>query len=95
MSECECSECGASELGHVWGFALLAQQGWHVVRDARRPAARSWLCAECGARAERFSRSNVRASCTYRVRRQHVSLKLRVAAAIAMEEADLPSPAYR
>lgn len=54
----ECSQCGVSADGHVWGFALLATQGWGVAAATNPPGAaeRAWLCEACCARAESLSR---------------------------------------
>jgi len=54
----ECSQCGVSADGHVWGFALLAARGWGVA-PATNPAGaaeRAWLCEACSARAEAVAR---------------------------------------
>jgi len=55
----ECSQCGVSADGHVWGFALLATQGWGLAATTNPPGAaeRAWLCEACCARAESVSRS--------------------------------------
>ena len=68
MNECECSECGVSASGHVWGFALLAQRGWTVARGERHSAARSWLCADCAQRAEQLARGMIRLTARKRAR---------------------------
>src|SRR3954470_22002967 len=54
----ECSQCGVSADGHVWGFALLATQGWGVAAATNPPGAaeRAWLCESCCARAESVAR---------------------------------------
>jgi len=54
----ECSQCGVSADGHVWGFALLATQGWGVAAATNPPGAaeRAWLCEACCARAESVAR---------------------------------------
>jgi CheY-like chemotaxis protein len=54
----ECSQCGVSAGGHVWGFTLLAAQGWGVaaVTDPPGAAERAWLCEACCARAESLAR---------------------------------------
>lgn len=54
----ECSQCGVSADGHVWGFALLATQGWGLAATTNPPGAveRSWLCEACCARAENLAR---------------------------------------
>ena len=54
----ECSQCGVSASGHVWGFALLAAQGWGVAAATNPPGAaeRAWLCEACLARAESVAR---------------------------------------
>jgi len=55
----ECSQCGVSAGGHVWGFALLATQGWGVAAATNPPGAaeRAWLCEACCSRAESVSRA--------------------------------------
>jgi CheY-like chemotaxis protein len=55
----ECSQCGVSADGHVWGFALLATQGWGLAPATNPPGAaeRAWLCNACSARAECIARS--------------------------------------
>ena len=55
----ECSQCGVSASGHVWGFTLLAVQGWGLTPATNPPGAaeRAWLCEACSARAERVARS--------------------------------------
>jgi len=54
----ECSQCGVSADGHVWGFALLATQGWGVAAVTNPPGAaeRAWLCEACSTRAENIAR---------------------------------------
>ena len=54
----ECSQCGVSADGHVWGFALLATQGWGIA-PATNPsgaAERAWLCEACCGRAQSVAR---------------------------------------
>ncbi|MEI9949689.1 MAG: response regulator [Pseudomonadota bacterium] len=55
----ECSQCGVSAGGHVWGFALLTTQGWGIAAATNPPGAaeRAWLCEACFARAESIARS--------------------------------------
>ena len=55
----ECSQCGVSASGHVWGFTLLATQGWGIAGATNPPGAaeRAWLCEACCARAESVARS--------------------------------------
>jgi CheY-like chemotaxis protein len=55
----ECSQCGVSADGHVWGFTLLATRGWSIaaVTDPPGAAERAWLCDACSARAESIARS--------------------------------------
>jgi CheY-like chemotaxis protein len=55
----ECSQCGVSAGGYVWGFALLATQGWGVAAATNPPGAaeRAWLCNACSARADSIARS--------------------------------------
>lgn len=54
----QCSQCGVSADGHVWGFALLASQGWGVAPATNPPGAaeRAWLCEACSARADSVAR---------------------------------------
>jgi len=54
----ECSQCGVSAGGHIWGFTLLAAQGWGVAAATNPPGAaeRAWLCESCCARAENVAR---------------------------------------
>jgi CheY-like chemotaxis protein len=54
----ECSQCGVSADGHVWGFALLATQGWGVAAATNPPGAaeRGWLCEACSTRADNVAR---------------------------------------
>jgi CheY-like chemotaxis protein len=54
----ECSQCGVTADGHVWGFALLATQGWGVAATTNPPGAaeRAWLCEACLTRAETVAR---------------------------------------
>ncbi|HEY3253606.1 MAG TPA: response regulator, partial [Polyangiaceae bacterium] len=54
----ECSQCGVSADGHVWGFALLATQGWGLAAATNPPGAaeRAWLCEACSARSESIAR---------------------------------------
>ena len=58
MNLCECSQCGVTEAGLVWGFTLLTRKGWGVAPATNPPGAaeRSWLCAECNTRAESVAR---------------------------------------
>jgi CheY-like chemotaxis protein len=55
----ECSQCGVSADGHVWGFALLTTQGWGITAATNPPGAaeRAWLCNACSARADSVARS--------------------------------------
>ncbi|HET7542722.1 MAG TPA: response regulator [Polyangiaceae bacterium] len=54
----ECSQCGVSADGHVWGFALLVTQGWGLADSTNPPGAaeRAWLCEPCCTRKEHLSR---------------------------------------
>src|SRR6188768_2588922 len=54
----ECSQCGVSAGGHVWGFALLVTQGWGVADSTSPPGAaeRAWLCEACSTRKENLAR---------------------------------------
>ena len=54
----ECSQCGVCADGHVWGFALLATQGWGVAAATNPPGAseRAWLCEACSTRADNVAR---------------------------------------
>jgi CheY-like chemotaxis protein len=54
----ECSQCGVSADGHVWGFTLLATRGWSIAPLTNPPGAaeRAWLCEACAARAESIAR---------------------------------------
>jgi CheY-like chemotaxis protein len=54
----ECSQCGVSADGHVWGFALLATQAWGIAAATNPPGAaeRAWLCSTCSTRAENVAR---------------------------------------
>jgi len=58
MRNFECSQCGVSADGHVWGFALLASQGWGVAPATNPPGAaeRAWLCEACSTRADSVAR---------------------------------------
>ena len=62
MMVCECSQCGLTAASLVWGFALLAKQGWGITPATNPPGAaeRSWLCADCGSRAESVARGLAR-----------------------------------
>jgi CheY-like chemotaxis protein len=62
MMLCECSQCGMTAASLVWGFALIAKQGWAITPASNPPGAaeRSWLCAECGTRAESVARGLAR-----------------------------------
>ncbi len=46
----------------VWGFALLAKYGWGITPVTNPPGAaeRSWLCADCGSRADSVARGLAR-----------------------------------
>lgn len=54
----ECSQCGVSAGGHIWGFTLLATQGWGLAAATNPPGAaeRGWLCEACCTRAENLTR---------------------------------------
>lgn len=54
----ECSQCGVSADGHIWGFALLATQGWGLTPATNPPGAaeRAWLCETCCTRSENLAR---------------------------------------
>src|SRR3954463_10464885 len=62
MMVCECSQCGVTAASIVWGFALLAKSGWGITSVTSPPGAaeRSWLCAECGERADSVARGLAR-----------------------------------
>ncbi|MES1177756.1 MAG: response regulator [Myxococcales bacterium] len=62
MNVCECSQCGLTAASFVWGFALLAKHGWGITPASSPPGAaeRSWLCADCGTRAESVARGLAR-----------------------------------
>jgi CheY-like chemotaxis protein len=62
MMVCECSQCGITAATIVWGFALLAKQGWGISPATNPPGAaeRSWLCADCGSRADSVARGLAR-----------------------------------
>ncbi|MET0791732.1 MAG: response regulator, partial [Polyangiaceae bacterium] len=62
MTVCECSQCGTTASGIVWGFALLAESGWGITPATNPPGAaeRSWLCADCGTRADSVARGLAR-----------------------------------
>ncbi len=62
MTVCECSQCGLTAASLVWGFALLAKSGWGIsdVTDPPGAAERSWLCSDCGERAESVARGLAR-----------------------------------
>src|SRR4051812_1701972 len=68
----ECSQCGVSADGHIWGFALLATQGWGVAPATNPPGAaeRAWLCEACCARAESLARGLGKRSAP-RLQREH------------------------
>jgi CheY-like chemotaxis protein len=64
MRDLQCSQCGVSATGHVWGFALLAHGGWSIA-PATNPAGaaeRAWLCSDCGSHAESIARGLARLS---------------------------------
>ena len=50
----------------VWGFALLAKCGWGITPVTSPPGAaeRSWLCADCGSRADSVARGLARWTAT-------------------------------
>ena len=58
MNNRECSQCGVSAKSPIWGFALLARDGWGLAKATYPSGAveRSWLCSECDALAERRAR---------------------------------------
>jgi CheY-like chemotaxis protein len=58
MKTYECSQCGVSASGLIWGFALLARDGWGVAPATNPPGAaeRAWLCTDCEHRAEILAR---------------------------------------
>jgi len=62
MMVCECSQCGMTAASVVWGFALLAKQGWGITPATNPPGAaeRSWLCADCESRVESVARGLAR-----------------------------------
>lgn len=64
MSVRECSECGVSAAGFIWGFVLLVRDGWAIVSNSNsnspNTTERSWLCSECGSRAESMARGLAR-----------------------------------
>lgn len=66
----ECSQCGVSADGHVWGFALLATQGWGIAAATNPPGAaeRAWLCEACCTRAENLARGLGKLSASKRPR---------------------------
>jgi CheY-like chemotaxis protein len=72
MTVCECSQCGLTAASIVWGFALLAKQGWGITPATNPPGAaeRSWLCADCGNRAESVARGLARWTATKPQREQ-------------------------
>jgi CheY-like chemotaxis protein len=55
MNICNCSVCGYSVDARVWGFAVLARDGWAITPTTNPPGAaeRGWLCAECAAHSAR------------------------------------------
>ena len=59
MKTCECTQCGVSTPGMVWGFALLARHGWSLAPATNPPGAaeRSWLCAQCTERERVVARA--------------------------------------
>lgn len=58
MKECQCSQCGISASAPVWGFALLARDGWGLASLTVPAGAveRAWLCAPCGGRTQAVAR---------------------------------------
>jgi CheY-like chemotaxis protein len=68
----ECSQCGVSADGHVWGFMLLATHGWGVASATNPPGAaeRAWLCEACCAREESVARGLGKRSAP-RAQREH------------------------
>ncbi len=58
MKTCECSQCGVSAPGLVWGFALLVRDGWGLASATNPPGAaeRAWLCGGCENRAAILAR---------------------------------------
>ncbi len=52
MKTYECSSCGRSAKVVVWGFTLLARDGWNIAPVTNPPGAaeRAWLCDECAER---------------------------------------------
>jgi CheY-like chemotaxis protein len=62
MTVCECSQCGLTAANIVWGFTLIAKQGWGITPATNPPGAaeRSWLCSDCGNRAESLARGLAR-----------------------------------
>lgn len=59
MKTCECTQCGASVPGMVWGFGLLAMHGWSLTPETHPHGAaeRSWLCAQCTERQRVVARA--------------------------------------
>jgi CheY-like chemotaxis protein len=62
MKECRCSQCGISASTPVWGFALLARDGWGLAPLTVPAGAveRAWLCPQCGNRTETVARALTR-----------------------------------
>ncbi len=59
MKTFDCSQCGRPAKVHVWGFTLLAQEGWGIASATEPPGAaeRAWLCPECAVRAAQAERA--------------------------------------
>jgi CheY-like chemotaxis protein len=64
MKSCQCSQCGVSAASLVWGFGLLARDGWGLTPATNPPGAaeRGWLCSVCAGRAANVGRGLGRAS---------------------------------
>jgi CheY-like chemotaxis protein len=64
MKSCQCSQCGVSAAGLVWGFGLLARDGWGLTPATNPPGAaeRAWLCSVCARRAANVGRGLGRVS---------------------------------
>jgi len=59
MKTFDCSQCGRPAKVHVWGFTLLAKEGWGIASATEPPGAaeRAWLCPECAVRQAQAERA--------------------------------------
>lgn len=80
MRVCECSQCGVSASGLIWGFALLARDGWGIASATNPPGAseRAWLCQQCEQRTAVLARGLQRLTAPARAERVKTSQALKV-----------------